>query len=229
MVFVQSRELRMGNNDGQFDEKPEHLVLFQPFCIDRFEVTWSEYESCVEAGVCSPSPLSADPRFAGPDKPATGVTWGDALACCRRRSVRLPTELEWEAAARGPESWRYPWGDSPEEGRSNCAEGCGDFYPFTAPVGTFDEGMSSYGLHDMAGNAAEWVADEYCEDPHRGRGYALSADGNCLRGIMAVVRGGSYKDPIEVTRSSNRYYNRLEEGDPTIGFRCASDLKQAEP
>jgi len=222
MVFVPEGPFVMGNNSGQFDEKPERSIVLSAYCIDTTEVTNGAYHECIEAGVCRPPPQAADSRFSQKSGPVVGISWFEAAKYCGFVVKRLPTEAEWEKAARGTEAALFPWGDEPAERVANCSYGCGDLYEFTAPVGSFPEGASPVGALDMAGNVTEWVNDYYGEGYSK-FGPAVDPPGP-RSGVLRVVRGGSYRDVVEVLRASNRYYKRAEEGEPSVGFRCALSI-----
>jgi formylglycine-generating enzyme required for sulfatase activity len=194
LVFVPAGEFTMGSDDGNSDEQPAHTVYLDAFAIDRTEVTNAQYARCVQAGACRPPGSSssytranyfADPRYA--DHPVIYVSWDDARAYCAWAGRRLPTEAEWEKAARGTDGRTYPWGDEWDASKANTSEaGPGD----TTPVGAYPQGASPYGALDMAGNVWEWVADWYGEDYYR-----ESPGENPLgpaSGTNRVVRGGSW-------------------------------------
>ncbi len=220
MVQVPAGEFLMGHDNGQYDEKPQRTIYISLFCIDRLEVTNLQYRACVDAGVCREGPSSDDQRAGGGDRPAVGVNWFDADDYCRWRDARLPSEAEWEKAARGPDGRLFPWGREAKGGVANCGQGCEDFYSMASPVGCFPDGASPYGVLDMSGNAAEWVADYYRE------GYTKTSPARDPQGpddgLMRVIKGGCFRDHVQVVRLPNRYYKRPYEFDGTVGFRCAS-------
>jgi len=201
------------------DHKPPHKVRLTGFLLDRHEVTKAEYfEFCRATDHDQPqfwgiNEVSSGPNY--PDHPMVGVTWHDALAFCQWREMRLPTEAEWEYAAKGGlQEKKYPWGDEidPEKANYSPSEG-------VVAVGTFLP--NGYGLYDMAGNVGEWVADWY--DP----GYYAESPAEDPKGpekgkYKAVRGGGWHSGPY-----CNRVYRRL--GllaywvDINVGFRCAAD------
>ena len=198
------------------DEEPVHPVELEAFWIYQTEVTTSQYRACVEAGACMPPALLEfyhDPLF--DDHPVVYVDWYSAEAYCAYAGGRLPTEAEWEKAARGTDGRIFPWGDSVECGKANlkgCTQG------LTAPAGVFLEGASPYGVLDMAGNVGEWVADWYAPEY-----YQVSPSVNPTgpeEGEMRVARGGSWKNPLLGVRSTNRTANYPEVYSTGIGFRC---------
>lgn len=214
------------------DERPRRRITLDRFKIDPHEVTWADYDRCVEAGTCSPidparcevwtgdefirgAPLPQ--RFTRPDHPVFCVTWNDARAYCEWTGGRLPTESEWERAARGADDHRrYPWGDSAPTCALARHSGCGDG---PAPIGAHPRGASPEGLLDLAGNVAEWVADWY-----HPRAYHKNPSENPAgpdQGRVRVVRGGSFYDPPEQLRTSYRYGLTPSLGYGVVGFRCA--------
>jgi formylglycine-generating enzyme required for sulfatase activity len=216
MVQVPAGCFMMGSADGEQDEQPVHEVCFDaPFWIDKTEITRAMYEACVEAGACIAT-LAPD-YYAYDTTPITRVTWEQAQNFCAWRDVRLPTEAEWEYAARGPEGLVYPWGN--DYVRDNVVNGESASAP--AAVGSKPAGASWVGALDMSGNVWEWVADwynaAYYETVEPGAVNPTGpADGN-----VRALRGGSYVDSAYFVRATVR--DKLEptgeHGD--IGFRCA--------
>jgi formylglycine-generating enzyme required for sulfatase activity len=214
----------MGSDDPEADadERPVARTHVEALRIDRVEVTNARYGVCVEAGACSaPAAGSAFGDATKADHPVSIVSWEQASAYCRWVGKRLPTEAEWEMAARGVDGRRYPWGSSYDPGRTNAGYTAG-----TAAVGQYAGGASPYGVLDMAGNVWEWTSSlyrPYPYDPNDGREDPLA------RGAR-VNRGGSwYYDPWYVRTTyratANHIYRRI--GD--LGFRCASSHASASP
>lgn len=230
----------MGDDESENrEERPGHLVRLDAYFIDETEVTNSEYAQCVAAGVCDPpdSPNATyhrsyygDPAF--DDYPVIFVSWFDADTFCRWRGGRLPSEAEWEKAA----SWepvedvktRFPWGDEFDGTLLNfCDSGCprdyaaavDDGHRDTAPVGSYPNGRSHFGIFDLSGNVLEWVNDWYDRDY-----YASSTDTNPLgplEGDVKVLRGGSWLAPAEDTTTTARSIYDPNVSRANIGFRCA--------
>jgi formylglycine-generating enzyme required for sulfatase activity len=206
-----------------------HEVTVSAFDLDRTEVPVRRYARCVIAGACSPPGYpSGDARFDRPDLPITHVRWEDAEGYCRWIGGRLPTEAEWELAARGRKGLTFPWGelynphlanhgmwaDDPSDGR--------DGFVGLAPIGSFPDGATATGLLDMAGNAAEWVADWYDRDDDGygyGRGAQVNPKGPPYSAYGHVVRGGSYREAAHWLRTSARRAWPLASRE--VGFRCA--------
>jgi formylglycine-generating enzyme required for sulfatase activity len=193
-------------------------VLLFAYAIDRREVTVAEYRRCVEAGACDVGPLVAgDGRYLRGVWPMANVTWQDAADYCAWRGARLPTEAEWEKAARGDDGRTYPWGeDLPDSELLNFSR---SLVGGTMPVGSYPAGASPYGALDMAGNVEEWVADWY--DPNY---YAESSERDPTGpedGTRRVLRGGSYTSNVRVVRAFNREPASPELRLPMIGFRVA--------
>jgi formylglycine-generating enzyme required for sulfatase activity len=218
MVLIPAGEFLMGDDASPFaPEKPAHIVHLDDYWIDRLEVTNAQYRLCVDDGGCEEPRAWLDENFNRDDQPAV-VTWEGASEYCAWAGTRLPTEAEWEKAARGVDGRTWPWGNAFEEHAANLS-GDADGYGFTAPVGSFPRDASPYGLLDVAGNAAEWVSDWFAVDT-----YARSAAENPTgptsgeqkvhRAPIANAGGGPEK-----CRCTSRYGV-----DPnwTYGFRCAS-------
>jgi len=217
-------------------EMPAGIVTTGAFFIDRNEVTVARYRKCVEAGAC-PEPLAVgECNWGVPDLLDYGincVTWADADRFCRWEGKRLPTEAEWEKAARGTDGRRYPWGDDePDAGgvyRANYGEGLArilwmrDSWEYDGVVGSFPGWSSPYGCNDMAGNLAEWVSDWWA-DSYDG-GVAVDPKGPGA-GDQHVVRGGSFREYRQRIRTAARGYHYADFLDGNVGFRCAADVEQ---
>ena len=234
-VFVPGGSFQMGNEGGDADESPVHAVTLDGFWIDRLEVTNAQYAACVYAGACAPPSDSSSytrPSYFGNSQfagyPVLFVTWNDATTFCAWGGGRLPTEAEWEYAARGPESRLYPWGDVFDNTRLNFCDANCDFpnsdpnsddgYASTSPGGAFPAGASWAGALDMAGNVWEFVSDWYAADA-----YASAAASNPTgpaTGENHVLRGGSWFNKPFGARSVDRYNVAPDYRDFSIGFRC---------
>jgi formylglycine-generating enzyme required for sulfatase activity len=207
MVLVPAREFRMGSNEGDADEKPVHQVYLDAFYIDKYEVTNALYEKFMQATGRQAPVYWNDKDYNTPNQPVVGVSWHDAEAYCQWAGKRLPTEAEWEKAARGTDGRIYPWGNQWEERKANSS-GTADGYQYTAPVGSFETGKSPYGAYDMAGNVWEWVADWYAEKYYQGSP-ARNPTGP-ESGQSRVLRGGAWHYNQYYVRASSR--NRIIPG-----------------
>ncbi|HTV22669.1 MAG TPA: SUMF1/EgtB/PvdO family nonheme iron enzyme [Polyangiaceae bacterium] len=213
------------------NETPRHVVHLSSFWIDRFEVSVADYERCVEAGRCEPRPTSeATERFDRADYPVSRVSWNDAVAFCAFRGARLPTEAEFERAARGVGDRRYPWGNLFNVWASNHGRFGWDVTDATdghaelAPVGSYPAGVTPDGVYDLAGNVAEWVADRYAPTYEAAEGHdprGPGVGGSNLR----VVRGGSYAQARFRLRGAARAFAEPGERRSTLGFRCARSAR----
>jgi hypothetical protein len=218
MFNVPAGEFLMGLDDSPFaPERPQHLVFLDDFWIDRNEVSNAQYRLCVEAGACTEPRTWGDANFNTDDQPSL-VPWESAEKYCLWAGGRLPTEAEWEKAARGTDGRIWPWGNEFEANRANLAKDS-DGYGFTAPIGSFPGDASPYGLLDVAGNAAEWVADwydaeYYTHSPAQNPTGPAGGDKKVQRGTIANAGGGPEK-----CRCVARYA-----ADPNwdFGFRCAA-------
>jgi formylglycine-generating enzyme required for sulfatase activity len=210
------------------DEVPAYNTSIRdPFWLDRFEVTNGQF---AESGGSAAAP--AESR--DPSQPRSNITWLEAQNFCESRGMRLPTETEWEYAARGPESRVYPWGnDFPGAIMNYCDASCqyeswrdnahNDGFPFTAPVGSLTQSVSWVGAEDMAGNLWEWTSTIYREDAQAA--YEDPADLNAQR----TLKGGSWNWVLHETRGAARSApaNRTPSS-PWYGFRCARDFNLAD-
>jgi formylglycine-generating enzyme required for sulfatase activity len=213
-----------------------HEVTLSAFEIDRTEVPVERYARCVSAGACARAQYGAfDARFDTPDFPVTQVRWEDAVAYCSWVGGHLPTEAQWELAARGPRSRTFPWGEVYHAGLANHGSWAdepsdgSDGFLGLAPVGSFPDGATPNGVLDMAGNAAEWVADVYERDEDGygyGRGAARNPVTNSGNATLYghVVRGGSYLEAAVWLRGAARRASLFAARE--IGFRCAYDVHQ---
>lgn len=260
MVYIRQGEFQMGSPEGEGDkdEHPQHTLNIDGFWMDRTEVTNSQFEKFVQAsgyrtyaeeigysfhwvGASTVKIFNADwlhPR--GPSSsidgldyhPVVHVTWNDAVAYCTWAGKRLPTEAEWEKAARGPEGYRYPWGNvfACDKGnfddetnidylvveRENC-----DGYARTAPVGSFPNSTNAYGVLDLSGNVWEWVFDWYAKDYYYWTTYD-NPQGPTER-TGRGVRGGSWYSSKDFLRSSFRDMEDVNLSTDNTGFRCVKD------
>lgn len=227
MVYVPGGTFQMGSDAGFRDERPVHPVTLDAFWIDQTEVTNAQYALCVADGECAELSYADDSNFNGDDYPVVGVSWDDAASYCAWAGAQLPTEAQWEYAARGEQGYIYPWGNDFDCSYGNFDDetefdnyvvpggvGC-DGHVRTAPVGSFLTGASWCDALDMAGNVWEWVADWYGDYPS---GAQTNPTGP-TDGSSKVMRGGSFDDFEPVLRASVRNYDT-----PTyhyyIGFRC---------
>lgn len=218
MALVPVGCFMMGSNDGSEDEKPVHQQCFnQPFWIDRTEVTRAQYQQCVDAGQCESPPASE--YSTAPDQPINRVTWLQARTYCEWRSARLPTEREWEYAARGPDNLIYPWGN--EFAADNVVYNTSG----SSFVGSKPDGVSWVGAQDMSGNLWEWVSTIYDQDRFK---YPYNPDDGREEisdsiDILRVTRGGSWESSDEFLPASNRSLSGPTTRTNYYGFRCARD------
>ena len=213
MVYVPAGEFLMGSEDSEAydDESPEHTVYLDSYWIYQYEVTNAQYRQCIEDGVCSGT-LGSYPEN---NSPAEFIDWYEADEYCSWAGGSLPTEAQWEKAARGTDGPTYPWG----EASPTCS--LANFYGCegaAVPVGSYPAGASPYGALDMAGNVWEWVADWYDADY-----YQTSPSSNPTgpaSGTYRVIRGGAWDDNERNLRASFR--GRLSPGSSNLddGFRC---------
>ena len=232
MVYIPAGEFIMGvdlENEKKYpdsygfikppyeNETPLHKVSMKGFYIDKTEVSVGAYKLFLD-GASHPPPKGWDKIDLGQwkDYPVVHISWDDAVAYARWAGKRLPTEAEWEYAARGTDGRRFPWGDDFNENKTNASQ------KGMLPVGVTPSDKSPYGVLDMAGNVSEWVADYY--EPYPGNVYP---DKDYNKGYR-VIRGGSYGGPGHYfmeyyMRCSIRSFAAFEKTHTEVGFRCAKD------
>ncbi len=219
------------------DELVQHRVHLSGFFLDRAEVSLGDYEACVRLRRCKAVPYERGAlRFKRASFPVTFVSWDDAQAFCTFRGARLPTEAEFERAARGalPPSGitkrvgrRFPWGELANGHLANHGRlgmdvtDDSDGFAELAPVGSFNEGRTPDGFLDLAGNVAEWVQDRYATQYPEGEVSDPAGPDAALATSARVVRGGSYESPIAWLRGAARSAALPAERRPSLGFRCA--------
>jgi sulfatase modifying factor 1 len=234
-VLVPAGEFTMGQDGGPLDQQPERKVYLDGYYLGRYEVTFGQFYRFIAATG------HRKPRLAGylavdssamhllmqPDNPVVGVSWDDANEYCQWKKMRLPTEAEWEKAARGTDGRVWPWGNEEVSAMANLV-GFTDGYGYLAPVTAFRQDKSPYGIDDLTGNAMEWVSDWYSDDyyhhaPSRNPtgppkdAYRMGPD----RAGFKVIRGASWNDSILRAKTTVRFRAYPEYRDVTIGFRCA--------
>jgi len=252
MSCIPSGEFIRGSNQHEDNEKPESRIYLDAFYIDQYEVTNQDLRECLKAGQCQECLKTGlckkvfpnyGKMYMGDTQPAVGVSWYTAKEYCKFRGKRLPTEAEWEKAARTEDGRIYPWGNEKatcklavieEEGRKGCWEKIlpKPYQMTTRPVGT--KPPNPYGLYDMAGNSWEWVEDWYspsyaaCGMDCEGRNPKgpCAGESSCPKfGNLKIVKGGSWWWPSDYARPSYRRPH-IPSNDPIyhhFGFRCAKD------
>jgi formylglycine-generating enzyme required for sulfatase activity len=256
-MCVPAGAFSMGSENGNDGEKPVHIVTLGAYWIDQTEVTNARFAQFIEETgyqtlaekegwglVWTPStveqvngadwkhPQGPQSSISGMEQhPVVQVSWDDAVAYCQWAGHRLPTEAEWEKAARGTDGWTYPWGESkPAGNRLNFADknlqvdwankSIDDGYQLTAPVGNYPDGASPYGVLDMAGNVSEWVADWYADSYYGSQTEGYNPLGPNL-GEYRVLRGGSWLNNGWVVRTSVRTRDYPSNRYDLFGFRCS--------
>lgn len=224
MLLIPAGEFTMGAEDLSPDARPAHRVTVSAYWLDRYQVTNAQYRKCVVSGGCLPP---KDRRaFDEPERaehPVVNVTWTQARTYCHWKGRRLPTEAEWEKAARGTDGRRYPWGNGnePVKHRIKSHElktgGNG-----TEPVGSQFAILSPYGISDMVGSVSEWVKDWYSEDFYQAS--PVQDPQGPLRGSFRVLRGGELSERSLEHHVSYRSWDEMTYWGPALGFRCAMDV-----
>ncbi|MFO0661187.1 MAG: formylglycine-generating enzyme family protein [Polyangiaceae bacterium] len=253
MALVPAGTFKMGlNKGGEQDEAPEHNVTLKAFYLDLTEVTNEAYYECVNAGVCPPHDANSaqinkvgdDKKFRRPKQPISAISWDDSKKYCQWKGKRLPSEAEWERAARGDDGRMFPWGnDKPTHEHAVFGEGA------TSEVGSRPKGAGPYGHLDMAGNVWEWVEDMYDPFAYRRKTASEGVPGSCeeilatqnelrrngMQGFTGtnpipaecehVLRGGAFNYEGRGLRSSNRVHHAARFHLVMSGFRCAKDAE----
>lgn len=239
MVYVPAGDFIMGSDPDvdphtdQLDEIPQHKVYLDAYFIDKYEVSNADYTKFVKATGHRNSIFWDNPKFNHPDAPVVGVTWGDAVAYAEWVGKRLPTEAEWEKAARGTDARIWPWGNEFDPKKCNFDDegkfdGHLDGFATAAPVDSFHNGASPYGALNMVGNVAEWVADWFDTDY-----YIISPRENPKGPKNSGMgkkswRGASWFAGEDQVRCSFREYDDIVASGQILGFRCAKDVPQEE-
>ena len=221
MAVVPAGEFIMGSSMGEADEQPVHWVYVETFFMDTYQVSVSQYARFLDAtSQEAPPDWSTMNRSQHQKRPIANVDWPEAKAYCTWAGKRLPTEAEWEKAARGTDGRTYPWGNEhPTKFFANVSRDNWNNHSALTPVGTFEGGKSPYGIYDMAGNVWEWVNDWY--DPAY---YKTSPSKNPTgpsTGESKVIRGGSWGSRPDALRSANREIHSPSIRGLGTGFRCA--------
>jgi formylglycine-generating enzyme required for sulfatase activity len=229
MIEVPGGAFVMGSEMGGDDEIPVHLVHLSLYWIDKYEVTVSQYQKCVDAKYCAaPGDGSKCNSSDDPDRaqhPVNCVNWQQASDYCLWADRRLPTEAEWEKAARGTDGRRFVWGDAyPSSDLLNYNREIG----FTTQVGTYPLGVSFYGLHNMGGNVYEWTADYYDDEAYGAQDVTDPAGPGT--GSNRVARGASWElgVPLESLTATTRHNFLTTYMQPTLGLRCARSTAPSE-
>jgi formylglycine-generating enzyme required for sulfatase activity len=224
MVIVPAGSFDMGSNADY--ETPMHRVtIAKPFAIGRYEVTFDEWDRCVEERGCKPQP--DDRAWGRGDRPVINVSWVDAKAFAAwlsqktGQTYRLPSEAEWEYAARAGSNTPFWWGRDVGARQANCRECNTGFGPQTSPVGSYKP--NAFGLYDTSGNAAEWVEDCWNENYRGAPNDAVAwTAGQCR---LRVLRGGAYDSPAKAIRSTARFRYDTDVRYSANGFRLVRELR----
>ena len=226
MVFIPGGMFRMGDLSGEGSdlERPVHSVTVPAFRMGKYEVTFDQWDACMADGGCGGDRLD-DEGWGQGNRPVINVSWGDVqlfidwLNDKTGGNFRLPTEAEWEYAARAGSTTKYSWGNSIDHNKANCNDDCGDRWSKTAPIGSFS--ANAWGLHDMHGNVWEWIQDcwndSYVSAPTDGSAWT---SGNC---VQRVGRGGSCFDGPRDMWSASRYGFPSTTRRAGVGFRLVQD------
>ena len=224
LVYIPEGSFEMGSVDGWDSEQPVHTVNLSAFWMDQTEVTNYQFALCMESGACrepaSNQSFSRKDYFINPifsDYPVVNVSWSDAVDYCQWAGRRLPTEAEWEMAAKNGKDATYPWGEGIDCSFANYINCTGD----TSEVGIYPLGASPFGVLDLSGNVWEWVADWY--DALYYESHPIDYPSGPESGAYRVVRGGSWNDYEWYLRTTSRYSYFPDTRRVSVGFRCVID------
>jgi len=227
MVSIPAGVFKMGTpeGEGRSDEWPQREIYLDEFAIDQVEVTNERYMKFVQATGHRnpPNPYGTGTLQSAKgveELPVVQVTWYDSKTYCAWAKKRLPTEAEWEKAARGADGRTYPWGNSPPTDKRANFDREWEEDKTLHPVGTMPGGDSPYGVKDMAGNAREWVSDWYDADYYKNAS-TRNPQGPDKKGIVRSIRGGSWHSPIGDIRAAARGKGGFALQTHGTGFRCA--------
>ena len=217
MIEVPAGEFKMGDDEAGSDEYPMHTVLLNAFLIDKYPISNAQYKMFVDITAHRPPPHWTSGTYAidEADQPVANVSWHDAQAYALWVNKRLPTEAEWEKAARGQKGQTYPWGDAFRKDNVNC----NNEYDGATEVGQFPGGASPYGVMDMCGNVSEWVEDWYFDDFYKDS--PIDNPPGPAGGQYRVMRGGFFGENKAGVRCSSRHYSPPASMQEHVGFRCA--------
>lgn len=227
LIWLPAGPFVFGSDGGNDNERPQQTIEGAAFALNRTEISNAQYRRFIEASGHRSAFYGGHPFLGLDDRPVVGVTWADADSFCRHHGLVLPSEREYERAARGAGGMKYPWGDAPaglsraNRGGDTCCVGDdADGYAMTAPVDAFPEGANPQGILNLVGNAWEWTRDFYA--PYRGE---APAD---ISGKYRVLRGGSWNsDPEHLTTTYRLAYDPDFRFAANGGFRCALSPPQS--
>lgn len=238
---IDKKQYKAANIQGEKfkDESPSKMIYLPSYFIDKFEVSNEEYTKFIIA-TDYPAPAYWDHhKLNGSSQPVTGVNWFDASTYCMWANKRLPTEAEWEKAARGPAGFIYPWGNKLDSTKANFAKGKSGEKHITDSIDSYPEGKSYYGAYNMAGNVFEWVHDWYDPNYYKSSSDIRNPQGPSLvfstKKILnkyqkvndkkRVIRGGSWFAPAASITTTHRFWNNPMNNSYGVGlgFRCARD------
>ena len=223
MILIPAGDFLMGDDEGgATDEYPEHSALLNAFLIDKYPVTNAQYKMFIDITAHRAPPQWAGGTYAidEAENPITNVSWNDAHAYCKWVNKRLPSEAEWEKAARGKKGQIYPWGSAFRKDNINC----NNEFDMTTSVKEFPGGASPYGVMDMCGNASEWVEDWYFDEYYKSS--PMDNPQGPTGGQYRVTRGGFFGENKAGVRCSSRHYSPPAAMQEHVGFRCAKSREK---